>query len=90
MINVYRIIQEAVTNVLKHANASNVVFDVIESDDTLYIHIKDDGVGFDVKEARQGLGLKNIKKRVESFKGMIHIETEKGLGTEIKIRLPII
>lgn len=90
LINVYRIIQEAVTNVLKHANASNVVFDVIESDDTLYIHIKDDGVGFDVKEARQGLGLKNIKKRVESFKGMIHIETEKGLGTEIKIRLPII
>lgn len=90
LVNIYRIIQEAVTNVLKHANAKNVVFDVIETDDTICIHIKDDGIGFDVKESKQGIGLKNIKKRVNSFKGSIYINSEKGQGTEIKIELPII
>lgn len=90
LVNVYRIIQEAVTNVLKHANARNVVFDVIETDDTLYIHIKDDGIGFDIKESKQGIGIKNIKKRVNSFQGNVQILSQKGAGTEIKIKLPII
>jgi signal transduction histidine kinase len=90
LVNIYRIIQEAVTNVLKHANAKNIVFDVIETDDTLFIHIKDDGIGFDIKESKHGIGLKNIKKRVNSFKGSIDINSEKGKGTEIKIELPII
>lgn len=90
LVNVYRIIQEIVTNILKHANATEVVFDVVETDDTLYIHIKDNGVGFDVKESKQGIGLKNIQKRVASFKGNFSIETEKGNGAEVKINLPII
>ncbi|WP_445714716.1 tetratricopeptide repeat-containing sensor histidine kinase [Flavobacterium sp.] len=90
LVNVYRIIQEAVTNVIKHANAKNVDFDVIETDDTLYIYIKDDGIGFDVKESKQGIGIKNIKKRVNSFQGNVQILSKKEVGTEIKINLPII
>lgn len=89
LVNVYRIIQEIVTNVLKHANASEVVFDVVETDETLYIHIKDDGVGFDLGNTEQGIGLRNIKKRVQSFDGQFEIITKIGSGTEFKINLPI-
>lgn len=89
LVNIYRIIQEIITNILKHAKATEVVFDVVETEDTLYIHIKDNGIGFDLNETQKGIGLKNIQKRVDSFKGKFEIVTKKGEGTEFKINLPI-
>lgn len=90
LVNIYRIIQEVVNNILKHSKASIVVFDIIESENTLYINIKDNGLGFDFKETKKGIGLKNINKRVASFNGNFEIETKNGIGTEVKISLSVI
>ena len=89
LVSIYRIIQEIVNNILKHAQATDVTFDVVESENILYIHIKDNGVGFDLKEAKQGIGLRNIKKRVDSFGGNLQVISKKNKGTEFKINLPI-
>ena len=89
LVSIYRIIQEIVNNILKHAQATEVAFDLVESENILYIHIKDNGIGFDVKENKQGIGLRNIKKRVDSFGGNLQIISQKKSGTEFKINLPV-
>lgn len=87
-INLYRIIQEAILNVNKYANAKNCEISVQKFNDTsLIIFIVDDGQGFDVKSKRNGIGLTNIKERVNSLKGEFHIESKIGIGTRIKVIL---
>ena len=90
LVNLYRIFQEIGTNILKHSKASEVIFEVIEEEKKLKIQIRDNGVGFDLSDSKYGIGLKNIKNRVESFQGKIEINSSIGFGTDIMIEIPIL
>jgi signal transduction histidine kinase len=90
----YRIVQEALTNAAKHANASNVRIRAWREDLVLCCSIRDDGGGFDSSQAhaapgRKGLGLIAMRERVSAIGGTLHIESRPGHGTELSIRLPL-
>jgi signal transduction histidine kinase len=81
----YRITQEAVNNVLKHARASKVSVGVQISDETIRLSVKDDGRGFDLGavSAVNGFGLRNIQERVAGIHASLEIDTAPGKGTYI-------
>ena len=89
--NIYRIAQEAMNNVKKHANTEDVDVTIKQHNDMLYMSIVDQGKGFDVTQVtdNQSLGLKNLKQRVGSMKGKIEIHAEVGQGTAIYIEIPL-
>jgi len=83
----YRIIQEQLNNVLKHSNASGVVIDLKPKDGHTLLTIRDDGIGFDVSEVRPGMGLNNIRNRIEAFNGDMEIISAPGEGCTLKVKL---
>jgi PAS domain S-box-containing protein len=85
----YRILQEQLTNILKHSGAHSVkvVFDYIDGD--LVLKVTDDGIGFDAKKKRSGIGLTNMVTRAESLNGLLTINSAPGLGCVIIARLPL-
>jgi signal transduction histidine kinase len=90
----YRIVQEALTNAVKHAKASNVRIRAWREELVLCCSIRDDGGGFDSSQAhtapgRKGLGLIAMQERVSAIGGTLHIESRPGNGTELSIRLPL-
>lgn len=87
--NIYRIVQEAVNNILKHAGASEINIQVIGQSDHITIMIEDDGKGFDPKTNKGGRGLKNIVTRSLWLKGHINIDSTPGRGTTITTEFPI-
>ncbi len=87
-INLYRVIQESLQNVVKHANASEVTLQM-EGDSThLEIHVRDDGKGFNPRLARKGIGLKNIQSRVRAIGGKLKVSSAPGKGTTLSVLLP--
>lgn len=85
-INLYRIIQEAILNVNKYANAKNCKVKIQRKDNNLLkLSITDDGQGFDTKTKKGGIGLNNIKERAHSLKGHFNIESKIGEGTKIEV-----
>ncbi|WP_318640822.1 tetratricopeptide repeat-containing sensor histidine kinase [Flavobacterium ardleyense] len=84
-INLYRIIQEAVLNVNKYAKAQNCIITFQRDNNIIRILIQDDGVGFDVKLKRSGIGHNNMNSRIKSLGGTIQITSELGKGTTIEI-----
>jgi len=91
-IAAYRLIQEALSNVVKHAAAktTSVSLQALgETNRTLKICVRDDGVGFDLKTAESGVGLIGMRERVQSLGGQLAILTTQGIGTTITIELPI-
>ncbi len=87
-INLYRVIQEALHNMMKHSAAKNVFIGLTECDGTIVLTIRDDGVGFDVQEKKDGLGLKHIEERISQLNGSALIHSEKGSGVKISIMIP--
>ena len=85
----YRIIQEQFTNILKHAKASLVVIDVHERNGDICMSIEDNGVGFDTHITTNGIGLENIKRRVQAFNGSFNIQAIAGKGCKLDIQFPI-
>lgn len=88
-INVYRIVQEALQNINKYAKPKNVTLDISIEKENLIIHLKDDGNGFDIKKVTKGIGIKNMKSRVQKLKGTLEIQSELKQGTSICIKIPI-
>lgn len=92
---VFSIVQEAITNIKKHAGASNVWLTLEEREDSLFVTIKDDGKGFDVKEVeksydrRGSLGLLNMRERTELIGGQISFDSAIGQGTSVNLVVPI-
>jgi PAS domain S-box-containing protein len=90
----FRVIQEAVSNIAKHAHARNVNVALNFRKGAIAIHVGDDGEGFDVDEAissrnrPRGLGLLGMKERVELMKGTLRITSQHGSGTEVDIEIP--
>jgi signal transduction histidine kinase len=85
---VYRIVQELLANVAKHAKAEQVMLSLTRYDEILNIIIEDDGVGFETGNT-EGIGIKNIKSRILSLNGTIAIDTNVGNGTSVLIDIPI-
>lgn len=86
--NVYRIVQEALQNIIKHARAKNVTLVFSNENQNLIINLKDDGIGFNTKKGKKGIGLKNIKSRVEKLNGTVQFISEINKGTTLVIKSP--
>lgn len=96
-ILLYRVIQEALTNVAKHAQAESVILSLEKKDVHVHLYITDDGKGFEVKRyfssppmIRRGLGILGMKERVELAGGTFFIDSDPGQGTRISIKVPIV
>lgn len=81
----FRICQEALTNIMHHANASNVKVSLKGSKNNVTLSIVDNGKGFDLKKKKETFGLANIDKRVVSINGALAIESTPGKGTKINV-----
>ena len=88
-MNLYRIIQEAIHNCNKYAKASLVQINLIKENNQLQLSVKDNGIGFDVNEAKQGIGLHNMQQRIVSINGTITIYSTPKNGTEISCTVVI-
>ncbi len=88
-LTIYRIVQEQLNNILKHAKAATVSIEIKQQHNFLQLNIKDDGVGFDVSEKRAGVGLQNIISRTELFNGQVSINSSPGNGCELNINFVI-
>ncbi|HHN64152.1 MAG TPA: HAMP domain-containing protein [Nitrospirae bacterium] len=95
-ITLFRIIQEAITNVARHSHAENVFVLLKKDKDYIYVEIEDDGVGFDVNEVLnsvtpegRGLGIIGMKERAALFDGLLSICSSPGKGTRISLKFPL-
>jgi signal transduction histidine kinase len=90
-ITVFRIIQELITNIIKHADASEATINISHFDDSLNIIIEDNGKGFNPNnlKIKNGMGLSSIKKRIEHLNGNFQIDSVLKRGTSIIINIPV-
>lgn len=88
-ITVFRIVQESVLNISKHANASTCYITILVDDNHLVLKIKDDGIGFDLNATKQGIGLQNIQERAKTINANLEIISEPNEGTTIKLKAKI-
>jgi len=90
-LNIYRVMQEAITNVVKHANAKKVDIIAGESrDDRIYdFQVVDDGIGFSTEKEGCGVGIPSMADRVKMLGGTFYIDTAEGKGTKIVVEVPI-
>jgi len=87
----YRILQECINNVMKHAKASRVDISLIRDEDNISLTIEDNGKGFDTTDAAHydGMGLKNMRTRVNFLKGKIELDSHPGRGTLVSVYIPL-
>ncbi len=90
-LQLYRIVQELLSNILKHAKAKETNIQLNRSGDSLNLIVEDDGVGFTLSNSNEkgGIGLINLKARVAKLNGSFHIDSGKGGGTTISIDIPL-
>ena len=86
---VYRIVQEAMTNVVRHAGADVVELAIHEAPDEVLIRVRDDGHGFDVSADAAGFGLVGMRERVAKVSGTIRIDSVPGEGTTVTAAVPV-
>jgi signal transduction histidine kinase len=87
---IYRVIQESLTNVARHAQATLIQVDIEVDSDQFTVHIRDNGQGFDpVGALKKNRGLGGMRERVVLLHGKLWIESRPGSGTHIALRLPI-
>lgn len=87
-IHVYRILQETMQNIYKHANANHIKISFELKNNVILLAVEDDGSGFNVTKAKKGIGLKNINSRVKEIGGKVEINSKIDIGTTIKITVP--
>ena len=87
----YRTIQECLNNTIKHARATKVSIFVEQTQNSVIAHYADDGVGFDLtaEDGKNGLGLSNIRSRIEILRGTFLLETESGAGVSLTLTIPL-
>ncbi len=91
-LTLFRIIQELMTNIIKHANASTATIHITNHDDSLNIMVEDNGKGFNpsqITTKNKGMGISSIDKRIEHLNGTMTIESEINKGTTIIIDIPL-
>lgn len=86
---IFRILQEQLTNIHKHAEPTEVLIDVNKTDKGILLKIEDNGKGFDMKQKKEGIGIENIRRRVLFLKGDITIQSAPGKGCKIEASIPL-
>ncbi|MBC7935940.1 MAG: PAS domain S-box protein [Rhizobacter sp.] len=89
-LNLYRILQEQLRNILKYAKATTIEVNVLIYNYKLKMQITDNGIGFDKSTAKNGIGLANMRRRTELFSGKFEIHTSPGSGCSIIIDIPLV
>jgi PAS domain S-box-containing protein len=87
-LNIYRIIQEQITNIIKHAQASSVYILLDSDDGFINVGVEDDGKGFELSDNRKGIGITNMINRIESFNGDFSLDSSPGKGCRLSVRFP--
>jgi PAS domain S-box-containing protein len=87
-LNIYRIVQEQITNILKHSCASSVQIRLNGDDRFICLSVTDDGKGFETAKSRKGIGITNIMNRIESFDGEFSLQSSPGNGCKLSVRFP--
>ncbi|WMI66330.1 sensor histidine kinase [Aestuariibaculum sp. YM273] len=88
-IHIYRIVQESLHNIHKHANATRVDISFTLKNNVICLTIEDDGSGFDNTKSKAGIGLKNMKSRINDINGTLEFKSEINKGTQLIIEAPI-
>jgi two-component system NarL family sensor kinase len=83
------VIQEAMTNCARHAQATTILVEVASHDGQLRVSVTDDGIGLDPEKGRRGLGLRGIEERVKELGGSMAIARHGGAGTTVSVLLPV-
>lgn len=88
----YRVIQEIVNNIIKHAKASHISMQLIRHETEMNVMIEDNGIGFDTSKLEnfEGIGLKGIQTRIEFLNGSVHFDSSIGRGTTVIIDIPLV
>ena len=87
-IHIYRMLQETMQNIYKHANANHIKISFELKNNVILLTVTDDGTGFNTKKARKGIGLKNFDSRANELGGKVEIFSKQGQGTKVKIHVP--
>lgn len=88
-LNLYRILQEQLNNIIKYSKASMIEVSLLLAENAIQLRIYDNGIGFNTKNSRKGIGLNNIKKRAELFSGNFNVKSSPGNGCEINVEIPL-
>lgn len=89
-ITVYRIVQELISNVLKHAQASELSVGITREPGRISVIVSDDGRGFDPKSVAHGIGLENVRVRAASIGAVVRIDSTPGRGTTVSVEGPVV
>ena len=89
-LNLYRIVQEQLRNIMKYAKATKIILDFGIADDMLILKLTDNGVGFIVVKGKSGIGIANMKRRAELFSGSFLINSSPGNGCSVTVKVPMI
>jgi two-component system, NarL family, sensor histidine kinase UhpB len=85
----YRIVQEQLTNIIRHAKAGKAVIKLHNTATTVFLSIEDNGIGFNTTRSRHGVGITNILNRVETYNGSVHIFSAPGKGCRLEVIIPL-
>ncbi len=90
-LNIYRIVQESLTNAVRHSAASEISIDILKNENQLEIKIADNGKGFnpDILEPLQSIGITGMKERAKAFGAELSIKSNSGIGTTVLLKLPL-
>ncbi len=88
-ITVYRLVQEALTNIARHAQAGNVLLSINTGDHWLEVSVSDDGIGFNPIDTKSGFGLMGMRERIQGVGGTFNVTSSSEQGTCVSARLPI-
>jgi two-component system, NarL family, sensor histidine kinase DevS len=86
---IYRVVQEALTNVVKHSRAEHVRLSVVEHDGVIEVSVDDDGVGFDPAARHEGFGLAGMRERVAMVDGRMELTSAPGAGATMRVVIPV-
>lgn len=89
-MTLFRIVQEQLNNILKHAHASQVTISVTQNDEALHLLITDNGRGFNVREKKNGIGITNIINRADIFNGRVKIDSSPGRGCRMSVHFKVV
>jgi signal transduction histidine kinase len=88
-LNLYRILQEQLKNIIKYAEATSIQLEILLYDDMIRMQITDNGVGFEKGKVNKGIGTLNMQRRAELFSGKFSIEAAPGKGCSVLVELPL-
>ena len=87
-LTIYRILQEHLNNIIKYSKATTITIELSCSEKAIDLLIADNGIGFDAKQKRSGIGLRNIESRIELYSGTVQIISSPGNGCQLKVNVP--